>query len=91
MSPEEIGAMVRESREMCGLPQTGLARLMGDEGHKWVQATVTEIERGRRNLRYSEALTLRKLIGFDAGVPEAVEMRSAAILARIRELIKEQA
>ena len=90
MDATEVGIRLRECRRFCGLNQTELARLMCEEGHVWKQQTVTLLEGGNRNLLYTEAVTLRRLIGFDSGVPEYVEAEAAIALSRIRELLSER-
>ncbi|NYF29054.1 helix-turn-helix transcriptional regulator [Microbacterium sp. JAI119] len=62
---EQIGAEVQAAREkMPGLSQKGLALVMTTRGFKWSQATVSQIEKGERPLRLSEADHLAELIRF---------------------------
>lgn len=62
---EQIGAEVQAAREkMPGLSQKGLALVMATRGFKWSQATVSQIEKGERPLRLSEADHLAELIRF---------------------------
>ena len=62
---EQIGAEVQVAREkMPGLSQKGLALVMATRGFKWSQATVSQIEKGERPLRLSEADHLAELIRF---------------------------
>lgn len=62
---EQIGADVQAAREkMPGLSQKGLALVMATRGFKWSQATVSQIEKGERPLRLSEADHLAELIRF---------------------------
>jgi transcriptional regulator with XRE-family HTH domain len=49
---------VRALRLRRELEQSQLAEWMGDYGHPWVQQTVSEVERGRRNLTVDELLSL---------------------------------
>lgn len=61
---EQIGADVATARERAGLSQKELAAAMTDRGFKWAQATVSQIEKGERPLRLSEADHLAELIRF---------------------------
>lgn len=62
---EQIGAEVATAREkLPGLSQKGLAIAMTSRGFKWSQATVSQIEKGERPLRLSEADHLAELIRF---------------------------
>ncbi|MBP5800768.1 helix-turn-helix transcriptional regulator [Microbacterium maritypicum] len=61
---EQIGADVASARERAGLSQKELAAAMTDRGFKWAQATVSQIEKGERPLRLSEADHLAELIRF---------------------------
>lgn len=61
---EQIGADVATARERAGLSQKELAAAMTDRGFKWAQATVSQIEKGERLLRLSEADHLAELIRF---------------------------
>lgn len=62
---EQIGADVATAREkLPGLSQKGLAIAMTSRGFKWSQATVSQIEKGERPLRLSEADHLAELIRF---------------------------
>lgn len=62
LSDEQIGqrlAILRGSES-----QSGLAVRMRDRGFKWSQATVWSIEKGERPLRFSEAVELSALLGY---------------------------
>jgi ribosome-binding protein aMBF1 (putative translation factor) len=61
---EQIGTDVATARERAGLSQKELAAAMTDRGFKWAQATVSQIEKGERPLRLSEADHLAELIRF---------------------------
>lgn len=61
---EQIGADVATARERAALSQKELASAMTDRGFKWSQATVSQIEKGERPLRLSEADHLAELIRF---------------------------
>ncbi|WP_137771861.1 helix-turn-helix transcriptional regulator [Microbacterium sp. O] len=61
---EQIGADVATARERAGLSQKELAAAVTDRGFKWAQATVSQIEKGERPLRLSEADHLAELIRF---------------------------
>ncbi|GAA1149447.1 hypothetical protein MOX01_22620 [Microbacterium oxydans] len=61
---EQIGADLVTARERAGLSQKELAASMTDRGFKWSQATVSQIEKGERPVRLSEADHLAELIRF---------------------------
>ncbi len=61
---EQIGADVATARERAGMSQKELAAAMTERGFKWAQATVSQIEKGERPLRLSEADHLAELIRF---------------------------
>lgn len=61
---EQIGADVATARERAGMSQKELAVALTERGFKWAQATVSQIEKGERPLRLSEADHLAELIRF---------------------------
>lgn len=61
---EQIGADVATARERAGMSQKELAAAIAERGFKWSQATVSQIEKGERPLRLSEADHLADLIRF---------------------------
>lgn len=61
---EQIGTDVATARENAGMSQKELAAAMTGRGFKWAQATVSQIEKGERPLRLSEADHLAELIRF---------------------------
>ncbi|WP_136032519.1 helix-turn-helix domain-containing protein [Microbacterium sp. PF5] len=63
-SDSEIGADVTAARERSEKSQRDLAAAMTRRGFKWSQATVSQIEKGTRPLRLSEAQHLAELLGF---------------------------
>lgn len=63
-SDEAIGADVTAARERSELSQRDLASGMTGRGFKWSQATVSQVEKGTRPLRFNEAQHLAELIGF---------------------------
>lgn len=63
----EIGTDLTTARERAELSQRDLAAAMTGRGFKWSQATVSQIEKGTRPLRYNEAQHLAELIAFGGG------------------------
>lgn len=63
-SDAEIGANVTAARERSETSQRDLAAAMTGRGFKWSQATVSQVEKGSRPLRFNEAQHLADLIGF---------------------------
>lgn len=63
-SDAEIGASVTAARERSEASQRDLAADMTARGFKWSQATVSQVEKGSRPLRFNEAQHLAELIGF---------------------------
>lgn len=63
-SDEEIGADVTAARERAEQSQKDLAADMTARGFKWSQATVSQVEKGSRPLRFNEAQHLAELIRF---------------------------
>lgn len=61
---EQIGGGVILARVRAALSQKELAAKMSDRGFPWSQATVSQIEKGERPLRLSEADNLAELIRF---------------------------
>ena len=61
---EQNGADVTAARGRVGLSQKELAARMSELGFAWPQATVSQIEKGERPLRLSEADHLAELIRF---------------------------
>lgn len=61
---EQNGADVTAARGRAGLSQKELAAQMSELGFTWTQATVSQIEKGERPLRLSEADHLAELIRF---------------------------
>ncbi len=59
---EVIGANIRAHRSMQGIDQKRLAADMNLIGHPWHRATVSEVERGRRNVTVAELLALTVLL-----------------------------
>lgn len=64
-SDAEIGASVTSARERSETSQRDLAAEMTARGFKWSQATVSQVEKGSRPLRFNEAQHLADLIGFE--------------------------
>ncbi|MFF1540461.1 helix-turn-helix domain-containing protein [Microbacterium sp. NPDC058269] len=62
----QIAAGVIVARAKADMSQKELAAAMTDRGFKWSQATISQIEKGERPLRLSEADHLAELIGFRA-------------------------
>lgn len=60
----QIAACVIVARAKAGMSQKELAAAMTDRGFKWSQATISQIEKGERPLRLSEADHLAELIRF---------------------------
>ena len=58
-----IGARIKERREAAGLTRVGLAGLMRAHRINWSHAAVWNLEAGKRNLRYAEAITLAGILG----------------------------
>ena len=75
MDDEAIGRRVREARGQ--MSQTELAELMSGDGVQWTQNTVTNVENGKRPLRFSEAILLSEELGISldslAGRPSVGE------------------
>lgn len=63
---EQIGTDVTAARERTEMSQRDLATAMTERGFKWSQATVSQIEKGTRPLRYNEAQHLAQLIRYGA-------------------------
>ncbi|MFJ6427505.1 NAD(P)H-binding protein [Microbacterium maritypicum] len=61
---EQNGADVAAARGRAGLSQKELVAQMSERGFPWTQATVSQIEKGERPLRLSEADHLAELIRF---------------------------
>lgn len=61
---EQIGADMATARKAAGMSQEELAVAMTGRRFKWSQATVSQIEKGERPLRLSEADHLAELIRF---------------------------
>ncbi|MFJ2506298.1 helix-turn-helix domain-containing protein [Microbacterium sp. NPDC087592] len=61
---EQIGADVATARTRAGLSQRELATGMFDRGFQWSQATVSQVEKGTRPLRFNEGQHLAELIRF---------------------------
>jgi hypothetical protein len=59
-----IGRDVMGAREAAGLSQADLAAAMAERGFRWSQATVYNVEKGKRPLRFNESQHLRELIRF---------------------------
>ncbi|MFF7293167.1 helix-turn-helix domain-containing protein [Microbacterium sp. NPDC008134] len=57
-----IGRDVMGAREAAGLSQADLAAAMAERGFRWSQATVYNVEKGKRPLRFNESQHLRELI-----------------------------
>jgi transcriptional regulator with XRE-family HTH domain len=53
-----LAANVRAFRQLRGMEQDKLAQRMQSLGHLWRQATVSEVERGRRNVTVPELVAL---------------------------------
>jgi transcriptional regulator with XRE-family HTH domain len=60
---EVLGANVRTFRRIRDLNQDDLAERMNALGHGWVRATVSEVERGGRNVTVEELLALALVLG----------------------------
>jgi transcriptional regulator with XRE-family HTH domain len=58
---------VRASRQEAQWSQDGLAERMADLGHGWVRATVSEVERGGRNVTVDELGALAIVLGTTIG------------------------
>ncbi|PWG63839.1 helix-turn-helix domain-containing protein [Bifidobacterium callitrichidarum] len=54
-SDKEVGSNLTRLREAAGMSMEMLAAKMRDVGYKWTKATVYNIERGERALKYTEA------------------------------------
>lgn len=66
-SDAEVGRSVATARDAAGVSQAELAASMTDRGFKWSQATVYNVEKGKRPVRFNEAQHLAEIIQF--GVP----------------------
>lgn len=53
-----VAANIRTSRRLLNLKQSDVADQMTTLGYCWQRATVSEIERGRRNVTVSELVAL---------------------------------
>jgi transcriptional regulator with XRE-family HTH domain len=53
-----LAANLRAYRLLRGLEQQDIAERMTKLGHRWVRQTVSEVERGRRNVTVDELLAL---------------------------------
>ncbi len=53
-----LGENVREARALRGLKQTDLLARMAVLGHEWIQATLSELERGKRPTSVDELFAL---------------------------------
>lgn len=64
LTPEqEVAALVSRHREASGLSQSGLAKRMTEEGHKWSQSTVYKVENEERKLTFTEGMALSRILG----------------------------
>lgn len=61
--PEVLGSNVRAFRLLRRLEQEDVADRMRSLGHKWRRATVSEVERVRRNVTVPELLALVAVLG----------------------------
>jgi transcriptional regulator with XRE-family HTH domain len=62
---------VRALRALRRLSQTELAKRMGQLGHKWTRATVSDVERAGRNVTVDELLGLA--LALTVSVPELLD------------------
>lgn len=62
---QQIGMNVAALREGESLSQEALADAMRLCGHRWTQATVWSIEKGKRAIKLTEALDLADILGTD--------------------------
>ncbi|MCJ1709288.1 helix-turn-helix transcriptional regulator [Microbacterium sp. VKM Ac-2923] len=89
---EQVGESLRDAREACGLSQRALGDQMRESGHghEWSQPTVWAVETGRRHLRWTEAVTLNRLVGFSigSGTNETL-LREAAAYRRVLAALSE--
>jgi transcriptional regulator with XRE-family HTH domain len=69
-----------ESRLSSGLGQEQVADRMQSLGHPWRRVTVSEVERGRRNVTVPELISLRLAVG--ANIKQLLDPRGPAGGAR---------
>lgn len=83
-----IGRAIARHRSTSGMSQVELAKAMRDQGWKWVQATVWNVEQGNRPVRLAEAASLSAIFGvsiesflalpLDAAIHEATQAARVA-------------
>jgi transcriptional regulator with XRE-family HTH domain len=69
-----LAANIRVLRLSCGLEQSDVAERMTFLGHRWTQQTISEVERGRRNVTVDELLGLALIL--DATTDELLDPTS---------------
>jgi transcriptional regulator with XRE-family HTH domain len=70
---ETIASNVRTYRQLRGIEQSTLARHMQSVGFAWRQVTVSEVERGERNVTVSELFGLA--LNLDTTVEKLIDTR----------------
>lgn len=68
-----LAANVRGFRLLRDLEQADVAERMNNLGHRWTPATVSEVERGRRNVTVPELLAL--VLALQASVDQLLDPR----------------
>jgi transcriptional regulator with XRE-family HTH domain len=66
---QAAGGYVRHARQAAGLAQYELARLLNSSGElRITQTRISQWELGKRDLEFSEALSVERLLGLRPGV-----------------------
>jgi transcriptional regulator with XRE-family HTH domain len=71
--PETVASNIRARRHFRGMEQAELARRMQSLGFAWRRATVSDIERNKRNVSLGEALGLA--VALDTTIEELIDTR----------------
>lgn len=65
LTNEQIGENIAYIRQNAGISMDGLADAMRRYGHKWTRVTVFNIEHGKRQLKFQEAVDLLNALHLD--------------------------
>jgi transcriptional regulator with XRE-family HTH domain len=80
-----LGANIQRFRKAAGISQATLAKDMVERGFSFQQPMIGKIERGERELRIRELVTLSEILGVElALLLDRGEVQTAAAMAQLR-------